>query len=266
MIKRIGISIYSIPDHSIDILLDFAQRHNYDAIELWSDLLPASNKRLSEYTDNIDAELSVHAPLLQLGSKKKLEENKSILIDLIQRSYQWKVKKIVLHTGSDNEVNYIKEVEVAADILLSILDLLKERHICLCIENLGYLGNNIICYFNRLADFVDRFPREQVGVTFDLAHANISGGIRSGIDILGDRIKHIHVADNIGVIDNHHMPLGKGKIDFRSIWNIQNINDINAILEITPDGNWQKHLLDGRKFLSEMTTGNHNELLGDVDI
>jgi sugar phosphate isomerase/epimerase len=54
---------------------------------------------------------------------------------------------------------------------------------------------------------------------FDVAHAYIENrmkGVQQYLEAFGDRLVHVHVHDNHGKQDEH-LPLGKGKIDFRKV-------------------------------------------------
>jgi sugar phosphate isomerase/epimerase len=53
----------------------------------------------------------------------------------------------------------------------------------------------------------------------DVAHAFIENGVKGVqqyLDAFGDKLVHVHVHDNHGEQDEH-LPLGKGKIDFRKV-------------------------------------------------
>jgi len=74
--------------------------------------------------------------------------------------------------------------------------------------------------FSNLKDFkyiVDRVPG--LKVHFDIGHAFCNGGIENIKDYLfefSSKIEHIHIHDNHGNADEH-LPLGKGKIDFKKV-------------------------------------------------
>ena len=159
------------------------------------------------------------------------------------------------HTGiidNTSSIERLKSIETAKIVISANIDLLKENSVCLCLENVGYLGNDLITNFEDLTTFVDALSCPSVGVAFDIAHANVSGGIENGIDTLGSRIKHIHISDNIGKTDDHHRPLGKGNIDFNLLKQNLKADLMVAIIEIKPDVNWKKNLLDSRKVLRGM--------------
>ena len=61
------------------------------------------------------------------------------------------------------------------------------------------------CY--ELVDLVDSFASSAVGVCYDFGHANLVGGFhRQNLNVIGKRLKAIHVQDNCGLNDDHVMP------------------------------------------------------------
>ncbi|MHA2143116.1 MAG: hypothetical protein ACXADD_16665, partial [Candidatus Thorarchaeota archaeon] len=76
---KLGISVYSVQEQSIDALIDFAREYNLDAIELWDSPLRRNNSRLSEHLASTDTDLSVHAPLLNLGDDREFKNNTQAL-------------------------------------------------------------------------------------------------------------------------------------------------------------------------------------------
>ncbi len=63
---------------------------------------------------------------------------------------------------------------------------------------------------------IDSFnDSEHVGACYDFGHANLVGGYhRQNINILGNRLKAIHVQDNRGLADEHFLPF-HGNIDWK---------------------------------------------------
>lgn len=256
MTFKYGISIYSIPNHSIDVLFDFVEENNIDAIELWDSSLTSNGYKIYRYLAKKDRELSIHAPLLNLGDIKVLDNNIQILNQTLERARIYGAKTVVLHTGILNEIDIFKGIEVAKKVIDTNLELLEQNNIVLCIENVGFLGNDLISNFDQLVAFVDYFPKHLVGTVFDIAHANVKGEVKLGLKTLGNRIKHIHLGDNSGEINDHHMAIGKGNIDFSILKKSTFPDNLTAIIEITPSLNWQKDLLDSRKILDKL---NHIE-------
>jgi sugar phosphate isomerase/epimerase len=247
---NLGISIYSIPGISIDTLFEFAEEHHFNTVELWDSPLPTMGKSYRKLIDNF--ELSVHAPLINIGVLDAIKLNIQVLRESIYRSSRWGANRLILHTGQVKMEDRAIALNSAKNVIDENLTLLKKCELILCIENVSYPNAELIRDFKELALFVDSFPKDLVGVAFDVSHANIKEGVNDGIDILRNRIKEIHLSDNNGNIENHHLPLGKGNIDFNILKNGLNLKDIVAILEIKPDENWKKNLLDSQKFLQEL--------------
>ena len=252
---QLGISIYSVLGHSVDKLLRFVEENHFEAIELWDSCLNYADKNLLKHIEDENRVLSIHTPLLDLGKERLLRENITSLSETINLANSHNAKVIVQHTGiidNASSSERLKSIETAKIVISANIDSLKENGVCLCIENVGCLGNDLIINFEDLATFVDALSCSSVGVAFDVAHANVAGGIENGIDILGSRIKHIHISDNIGKTDGHHRPLGKGNIDFNLLKQNLKADLMVAIMEIEPDFNWKKNLLDSRKVLRGM--------------
>lgn len=68
---------------------------------------------------------------------------------------------------------------------------------------------------HELCALADAFEDEEhVGVCYDFGHANLVGGFhRQDLNVIGRRLKAIHVADNHGRTDEHLLPL-YGSIDW----------------------------------------------------
>ena len=52
-----------------------------------------------------------------------------------------------------------------------------------------------------------------LSVCFDIGHANTSGQIDRMVELFGDRIRNIHIHDNLGEKDDH-LTIGDGRVDF----------------------------------------------------
>ncbi|MBQ6803125.1 MAG: sugar phosphate isomerase/epimerase [Clostridia bacterium] len=83
-----------------------------------------------------------------------------------------------------------------------------------------------------LADLCDAFRDEKhVGVCYDFGHAHLTGGFhRQNLNVLGKRLKAVHVADNHGNADEHLMPF-YGTIDWKDA--MAGLRDIGYQGELT---------------------------------
>jgi len=65
-----------------------------------------------------------------------------------------------------------------------------------------------------LCALADAFAAPNVGVCYDFGHGNLTGGFhRRNLNIIGHRLKAVHVADNLGEQDSHFMPFF-GNVDW----------------------------------------------------
>jgi sugar phosphate isomerase/epimerase len=90
------------------------------------------------------------------------------------------------------------------------------------LENMHYNPGWVIRSHKELADAVDEIDSPAVGITFDTGHAWGSGGIDAGIEIFGDRIKHVQTHDargpeGAGNVRDQHMEIGTGLINWTSV-------------------------------------------------
>ena len=85
-----------------------------------------------------------------------------------------------------------------------------------------------------LRDLMESINSDRIGVCLDVAHASISNiDIKVWFDVLGKYIKHIHINDNDRIEDSHQ-ELGKGKIDYKRIYEyINKLNDVSILIEIS---------------------------------
>jgi sugar phosphate isomerase/epimerase len=101
-------------------------------------------------------------------------------------------------------------------MLKKIVDKAREKNIVICLENLSEDWEDLDAVFRELP---------LLHLTLDVGHAQL---LRKESTVFGliaaypDRIKHIHLHDNLGgnsPKDDLHLPPGKGIVDFRGIFN-----------------------------------------------
>jgi sugar phosphate isomerase/epimerase len=66
----------------------------------------------------------------------------------------------------------------------------------------------------RLLEMIHTAHFDDVGICFDLGHANMMNSVAESFEILRKHVCSTHVHDNDGVQDTHLWP-GQGKIDWR---------------------------------------------------
>ncbi len=125
----------------------------------------------------------------------------------------------------------------------------EELDLPLVIENMNrvhpdseivYLGVTI----DELKQVFEAVPSKMLGLALDVAHANLlPGGTQAWIDEFPDKIFHLHLSDNDGVLDRH-LAIGDGSIDFGAVFS--QLDDIGfmgtATLEVGSEANCVKSL------------------------
>ena len=106
LVIKLGISIFSVPNQDVNVLLDFIIDNGFEALELWDEDSSHNtvNSEKQEYIKNSGLSVSIHAPLLNLGSTSEFEKNIHALKKTIQKAYNYNAKRIVLHTGDRKSV------------------------------------------------------------------------------------------------------------------------------------------------------------------
>lgn len=162
----------------------------------------------------------VHAPICDWNiaamSDRLREASLEETIANIDAAVEIGAKVVTVHPGlssmavgglEQRAVGYAKESMRALDRYVSGMD------VTLAIENMPsmpfFLGRSA----EQLGQIVDG---TDLGVCFDIGHANTTGQIDAMIDSLGDRIVNIHIHDNNGQKDEH-LTIGDGEIDFQHV-------------------------------------------------
>ena len=236
---KLGISIYSIPNNKIKDLVEFSLANEFYYIELWDDKELSDNIK---YLSNLGKKLSisVHAiPDLNLGVKYLFDDNYQSISELVKKARLINTNNITLHIGEGGNT------ETAYKFLNIIASEFSD--INFNIENVGYLSNETIKGCEELTNFINNFGHSNIGFVFDVAHAAINNEIECLLKGVNRKPKYLHVSDNKQEMNNHHLPIGKGNINFSYFKDI--LKNIPVILEIKPDINWKENLIISKKTL-----------------
>jgi sugar phosphate isomerase/epimerase len=90
-------------------------------------------------------------------------------------------------------------------------------------------GSMLVCFENMEAPYgeatvagmlrmISAVGRDDVGICLDTGHANTAGlSVPEFILQAGDKLKALHINDNMGHTDDHILPYGKGTTDWRGV-------------------------------------------------
>lgn len=97
-----------------------------------------------------------------------------------------------------------------------ICDFAADFGILVAVENMPDLPKIFGKYPDEMLEMLESIGSYNVGFTFDVGHANTVGLVNDFLDLLADRISHVHIHDNMGKKDEH-LPLGKGTVDWKQV-------------------------------------------------
>jgi len=140
---------------------------------------------------------------------------------------------LTLHLWIDRRFVKATVIDFKIELLRKIIDKAREKRIIICLENLSENWHDLNIAFDNLP---------LLNLTLDVGHGQLLGEENTSFNIIKrypDRIKHIHIHDNLGgntPENDLHLPPGKGIVDFKNIFNsLSNIGYRGtATLELKP--------------------------------
>jgi sugar phosphate isomerase/epimerase len=224
--------------------VQFAVENGFEGIEIWSnafDFWPRTvTTKEIEFIRSISREhrlsLAVHFCTINNNladlNAGHLNESMNQLKETIRLCRRIGGQVVVIHPGTYSEIIALCEGftnprftpsvlrQVAMDRFKKCLHeaaLFAESHdVILGLENRSSRPDCIQSTVEHLVEWVDQINSPSLKITLDIGRANLEGGARNIINLLGARIQHVQIYDNDGIgID--HKELGTGKIDWKSI-------------------------------------------------
>ncbi len=177
--------------------------------------------KLNEIAKLFSLKFSVHAPFADLNtaslskpilraSMKRLKQSMQYAADL--DAYLW-----VFHPGNKSGISaFYREADWKQNetSIAELNDAAKSLGVRIAMENLPGKYN----FLMKTPDNFQRFYKETgldgIGIVLDTGHANLENQIQPFLKEAPEKIAHIHVSDNHGVIDEH-LGVGHGKIDWQ---------------------------------------------------
>lgn len=126
---------------------------------------------------------------------------------------------VVLHPGSFFGLGNLARdlsTQAALESLEALLEKASSLGLQVGVENMFPRGGWLVTPKD-FAPVMNRFPN--LGITLDVAHAFIGGGLQRIQEFLSsypERILHVHLSDNWGERDDH-LPIGAGRIPFSKV-------------------------------------------------
>ena len=180
-------------------------------VNYWGDDWEKHASALREYGDKLGVQfVQAHAPG---GNPLKMDEHYDRLVAITKRSLEvcavLGIKNNVYHcgwaSGIDRETYFARNIE----FLEKILPTVEKTGVSLCIENSTKANMGDRYYFftgEDMRDFLDRVNHPLINACWDTGHANVEGHQYADLVALGDKLTAVHINDNMGRIDEHHLP------------------------------------------------------------
>lgn len=218
-------------DDPLRTMFDFAIEHDFKAVELHGKFHNAESlteaeiaylRRVSE-SNGIGLTLHYHHDALPGSHRRSVWDS---LLESFTRNLEMLGslggKVIVLHPGKidvptldrpedGSELIRREAVRNLKRFVRTVAPTAERLGITICIENLKHDPGFVLTSYEDLASVIDDANSDHVGAVLDVGHCIIGDGLPEAIEILGDRIKHLHLNDAIDGIE--HKEIGIGTLD-----------------------------------------------------
>ncbi|MFN7161182.1 MAG: Gfo/Idh/MocA family oxidoreductase [Candidatus Gracilibacteria bacterium] len=148
-----------------------------------------------------------------------IDEKKEMIVKIIEQAIILETKNIRIFSGLKSTEEYEPLPEEESELLLFALKIAKEKDVILMLEN------EPVCYISRLDDYISMFTSgkyEGLQSWFDIANIYQEGELITAedLEILIPFVKYLHIKDPIGSKMHKYVPLGKGYINYKRIFDI----------------------------------------------
>lgn len=196
----------------------------YQAIEIFYPYKTPNDQRMiyEEAINNLvnkflEIEVVCHLPFgfnESLVSLSKVGHTIKLIKEAIYFASKYRVRKSVLHLGKVDINSQIRINEDFIFVLKDICNFASKYNIKIAIENMP--SNNELGYSpNEIREIIDLVNKDNLGFIYDTGHGNLSEySIDEYLDLLNDKLWHIHVNDNNKTKDEHKR-IGLGNVDFK---------------------------------------------------
>jgi sugar phosphate isomerase/epimerase len=230
MIKpEIGLSMLHCLDKPFKKMTEYLIKAETAYIEIVDEGFHTLNKQRVSVLKNIggsyDLKYSMHAPFADINiaspSKPMLKAvlkrlEKSISYANVLNAYAW-----VFHPGLKTGVSMFYPGMDWLQNLQTIRLLLKiasDYGVKIVIENVPEPYPFLMKSVEDFTKFYEEI-NEDIGLAFDVGHANLNGQIERFLKVFAGKIVHIHAHDNHGKSDQH-LGIGYGNIDWKNFANV----------------------------------------------
>lgn len=261
--------------------IDFAVRSGFEGIEIWCntfDFWPrtVTSKEIEAIRSAAkDHHLSLAAHFCMAGNNLAdlnvghLNESMNQLKETIRLCRRIGGEMVVVHPGTCPDLvthsgNSLNPKYTLAALKQAALEQFKKslheasrfaqsHDVAIGLENSSHVKNCIYSTIDDLMEWVDEINSPSLGITLDIGHAHLEGGVTKVINRLGSRIKSVHLYDVNGT-DNDQRELGTGIIDWEPIRPFLRAFQGMLTLEVIVRENLEGAVLRSKAFLDRLLT------------
>ncbi|WP_297071629.1 sugar phosphate isomerase/epimerase [Thermococcus sp.] len=248
-----GLSTTALGDGHLEDWLEGVSSAGFDFVEWISEWPRYINRRsanvLAEEIRSFGLELSIHAPFsdLNIGSFNERIRTASmeVLRETLEIAADIDAMTVTIHPGHCSPVSrrYRERYTKIHRSSLRTLDAWHEEFgVKLGVENMPSFPILDAQTPERLSELLEG---TDLGVTFDVGHLNTTTAeFKRFLELLGDRVIHIHLHDNHGESDEH-LALGEGTVPWKRLFSM--LPHVPATLEVAG-------IREGKKSLNFLKT------------
>ncbi|KAF5410075.1 MAG: endonuclease 4 [Candidatus Methanocomedens sp.] len=193
-------------------------------------------KEVASVLETTDLNITVHLPFSDLNLASL---NEPIWNETLHQMKEWiqlmspYSKLAVVHPGHLSPLGmHLPDLAWQRNIqgLQQLCDYAARFDMTIGVENMVNMEFIFGKYAEEMLGMIELVDRDNLGLTFDVGHANTNKAVSSFLEKCLDKIVHVHLHDNKGRRDEH-LPLGEGSVDWATVTGKLAKLDVRYVLE-----------------------------------
>ncbi len=204
---KVALSTASCYPESCATAFEMAAELGFDGLEVmvWTDPVSQDPEALRALADRHGVPvLAIHTPCLLLTQRVWTTDPWTKLLRSQEAAEQVGASTVVVHPP------FLWQRDYARDFEQGLKRMQDETDVVFAVENMfpwRARGREIMAYLPHW----DPLDQDYSAVTLDLSHTAVSGAdALTAVDVLGDRLAHVHLADGLGSNKDEHLIPGRG--------------------------------------------------------
>ena len=191
---------------------------------------------LNEAATSYNLKYSVHAPFADINvaspSKPMLKASMKRLKQSLHYASELNAYLCVIHPGSKSGISAFypgADWKQNAESIKELHKTAKNLGVKIALENLPEKYHFLMKTPDDFSQFYQETGLTDIGIVLDTGHANLEGQIQPFLQKLPNKITHVHISDNNGIIDEH-LGLGHGSIDWTNFAKMLKATNFNGTI------------------------------------